>query len=470
MLPKNPFVQNKILAQIKGGLTGVKNTVQQNIGKLGSNISNAIPDIGRKPQQPQTQQRQQNLAPIGPRLQDGSFYKDDPKFIGPRLPDGRISQLHSAPAPKQPVPKTTDISFNGSNSGSNSISAYSNVDSSVSKKNQENVSSELSQYEADRQAELQRQVEEEKKRVAEQERKNEEFRQKIGDRFNELRGQYGNILGQFQTKLGEMPNAIRQLGQQYKAAIGEQETQRLGQIGQQRERVAEQQKSGLRAIAEDVRRQTKSATARLSQMGAGNSSAAKMFQFAIQKAANSNTANLLKQAANNYNNLDQEEIKLKSEYNTMRNNLDLDEQNNIKRVDSNINNIIKNINDNLAQSGELERLSKEELNAVYVDELTNAYRNAVQQSKTMKDQLEQWRLENAKSINSLKNQLIQEFIPKDITTEKLTGITPSQEQEPDTSQGLNLRRLRKLQEEGTPQNIANPNTLQARVRRLREQL
>lgn len=157
-----------MIGGLQAALGRLLNPTKFGANPLQSNLSSTI--IKPQPQaQPKLQPQQQNFAPIGPRLPDGSFYKDNPNFIGPRLPDGRISQLHSAPVTKQqvlkqPIPKTTDISFNDNNSGSNSSSAYSNIDSSVSKKNQENVSSELSQYEADRQAELQRQVEEEKKK------------------------------------------------------------------------------------------------------------------------------------------------------------------------------------------------------------------------------------------------------------------------------------------------------------------
>lgn len=314
--------------------------------------------------------------------------------------------------------------------------------------------------------EAQRQADEEKRLVAEQEAKNESFRQELGGKYGDIKSKFGGILGTFNEKLSSFPNTIKQLNQQYKASIGEKEGQEIGQVGQKREQVAQQQKSGLAKIQEDVARNIRQGASRLGSLGMA-SSAAGMFQKAIQNAANSNAQNLLTQAANNYQQLDAEEARVKSSYKTMRDELDAEEANKIKDLQKNVNTIIADINERLQKSGEFERMDKERLNDTYINELTNRFEEAKQASESYKQQLEEWRRENESRIRGLKDRMVQDFIPKEIQGRELAGINQRKQQQ-DTEVGLDPRRLRRLPEDN--EEAAIPSNLQQITRRLRQNI
>jgi hypothetical protein len=430
---QNPFAQQKIKQQIQGGLQGVRNYIGGVANKLGANISSPI-------QQPPKQQPapENRPAPI------------EPRRLAPPAPNATGEQLQrnlqADRQAKQSIPTPSGLSDLGGFGGG--------VDQAAD-----------AQRLADEQ-EAQRQANEEKRLIAEQEAKNESFRQQLGGQYGDIKSKFGNILGTFNEKLSSFPNAIRQLNQQYKASIGEKEGQEIGQVGQKREQVAQQQKSGLSKIQEDVARNIRQGASRLGSLGMA-SSAAGMFQKAIQNAANSNAQNLLTQAANNYQQLDAEEARVKSSYKTMRDELDAEEANKTQDLQKNVNSIIADINERLQKSGEFERMDKEQLNTTYINELTNRFEEAKQASESYKQQLEEWRRENESRIRGLKDRMVQDFIPKEIQGRELAGINQGKQQQ-DTEAGLNLRRLRRLPEDN--EEAAIPSNLQQITRRLRQNI
>lgn len=300
-----------------------------------------------------------------------------------------------------------------------------------------------------------------------QERKNEEFRNQLGTQYGELKGKFGELLGTFNEQLKTLPEQLRQLGQQYKATINEKQGQDINQLGQRREQVAMQQKEGLSGIAEQVGKKVREGARRLGSLGMA-SSAAVMFQKAIQNEANESARDLLKQAANNYQQLDAEENRIKSAYKTMIDELDAEENANIKNVQDNANNIIAEINNSLQQSGEFETLDKNGLRNIYLQELTNRFQQAKQASESYKQQLEQWRRQNESAIRDLKNKMVQDFIPKEIQPRELMGINQNRRQETGMEQELSPRLLRRVPEDN--EEIATPEGLQAITRRLRQNI
>jgi archaellum component FlaC len=300
-----------------------------------------------------------------------------------------------------------------------------------------------------------------------QERKNEEFRGQLGTQYGELKGRFGDILNTFNEKLRTLPENIKQLNQQYKTVISEKQGQELGQVGQKREQIAQQQKTGLASIVEQVGKKTREGAGRLGSLGM-SSSAAGMFQKAIQNEANKSARDLLTQAANNYQELDAEENRVKSTYKTILDEVDAEEANNIKDIQSNINTIIADINEKLQRSGEFERMDKNDLNTTYINELTNRFQEAKQASESYKQQLEQWRRDNEGKIKNIKNQMVQNFIPKEIQGRELTGVRQTGEQQTGMEQGLSPRLLRRVPEDN--EEIATPEGLQAITRRLRQNI
>jgi hypothetical protein len=298
---------------------------------------------------------------------------------------------------------------------------------------------------------------------AEQEAKNEQFRQRLGSEYGDIRNKFGNIIGTFEGKMRDLPNTIRQLSEQYKSTIGEKQGQELGQIEQKREQVQAQQKAGLASIARDAAKNIQSGARRLGSLGMA-SSAAGMFQKAIQNAANKSAQDLLVQAANNYQGLDNEVNKVKSAYSTMLKEIDAEDNARIQQIQREIPEIISQINERLQRSGEFENIDKQDLNNTYISELQSRFEEAESRAKMMRDQAEQWRRDNEGRIGQLKNRIVQDFIPKEITSREL--LTPKQETKVPTEEGLGLNRLRATPED--EEEIATPSNLQEIVRRKRQ--
>jgi hypothetical protein len=309
-----------------------------------------------------------------------------------------------------------------------------------------------------------RQQAEEARLRAEQEAKNESFRQKLGSDYGDIRNKFGGILSTFESKLRDLPNSIRQLSEQYKGSIGGKETQELGQIEQRRQQVQAQQKSGLASIAQDAARNIQSGARRLGSLGMA-SSAAGMFQKAIQNAANKSAQDLLVQAANNYQGLDNEVKKVKSAYSTMLKEIDSEDNARIQQIQREIPDIISKINERLQKSGEFERIDKEQLNNTYISELQARFEQVESQAKSLREQAEQWRRDNESRINQLQNKIVQDFIPREITPKEL--LKPRQQTSAPTEEGgLGLNRLRATPED--EEEITTPSGLQEILRRRRQ--
>ena len=322
----------------------------------------------------------------------------------------------------------------------------------------------LSAEEQKIQQEEQRMREEEQRKIAEQEAKNEQFRQRLGSQYGDIRNKFGNIITTFEGKMRDLPNTIRELSEQYKSTIGEKQGQELGQIEQKRGQVQAQQKAGLASIARDAARNIRSGARRLGSLGMA-SSAAGMFQKAIQGAANESAQNLLIQAANNYQGLDNEVNKVKSAYSTMLKEIDAEDNARIQQIERSVPEIISQINERLQRSGEYEKIDKEDLNNTYISELQARFAQAENEAKSLRDQAEQWRRDNEGRIGQLKNRIVQDFIPKEITSREL--LKPKQKTTaPTEEEGLALNRLKATPED--EEEIAAPSNLQEIVRRRRQ--
>lgn len=297
------------------------------------------------------------------------------------------------------------------------------------------------------------------------EREASSFRDRIGGQYNELRTKFGNALTDTNNLLRDLPGNIRQLGTEYKNALNSQRDSQLGQVSQQRDVVKQDQKRGILSVAQDVAKRTREGAARLANIGASNSSASEMFQRALQGAANENTKEIIRQAANNFNLLDSQEEKIKSNFQTLTDQLDREETANLNRINQEVPQIINQINEALQRSGEFENLDKQGLTDRYLAALTPLYQQAKSETDRYRKQLEDWRMENQNRIGQLKNQIVQDFTPQEITFDRLAGV--QQENRTNNVDGLlNPIALRRGENE---EELSSPTSLLERVRRIREQ-
>lgn len=291
------------------------------------------------------------------------------------------------------------------------------------------------------------------------------FKQNLANEYADLRNKFGSQVGDITNILNTLPGQIKQLGSEYKTAIGEKQGADIAGVQSSREKVQKQQKEGLQSVAENVAQTMRDVSGRLANVGAGSSSAVNFFSRAIQKAGNENTRKILQQAANNYSELDNQENKIKSNYKTLLDKLDREEQANIQSIQNDVPNIINRINEALQKSGEYENLDKQGLTDRYLATLTPLFEQAKSAADSYRKQLESWRMDNQNKIADLRNQIIQEFTPKDITYSKLPGaemsdMTPSQD---NTLNPIDIKRKKQEEELSSPEGLSNI------VKKLRDQ-
>ena len=284
---------------------------------------------------------------------------------------------------------------------------------------------------------------------AEQEKTNETFRQQLGNQYSDLRGKFGSAITDIGDLLNTLPGQLKQLNTQYKTAIGEKQGAELGNVATQREGVQQDQRRGIMAVKQDVAKSMRDVSNRLANVGAGSSSAKQFFAQAIQNAGNESTKKVVEQAANNYALLDDQEKKIKSNYQTLIDELDREEQSNLANINKDVPAIKASVDEALRQSGEYETLDKNGLTNAYLARLVPLYEQAKQSTDSYRKQLESWRTENQNKIGQLRNQIVQDFTPKQITYDKLNAVKPDT-----TIEG--------------EEDITQPNALLERARRLRE--
>jgi len=285
---------------------------------------------------------------------------------------------------------------------------------------------------------------------AQQEKTNNDFRNQLGNSYNDLRSKFGSAITDVDGLLRDLPGQLKQLNIDYKNAIGNKQTAELGQVGTQREGVQQDQKRGIMGIKENVAKSMRELSNRLANVGAGSSSAKGFFARAIQDAGSEQTKKVVEQAANNYALLDDQENKIKSNFQTLIDELDREEQSNLANINKDIPAIKASVDEALRQSGEYETLDKNGLTDAYLARLVPLYEQAKQSTESYRKQLDNWRVENQNKIGALRNQIIQDFTPKQITYDKLNVIQPDQTI-------------------GKEQDLTQPNALLERARRLREQ-
>jgi hypothetical protein len=290
------------------------------------------------------------------------------------------------------------------------------------------------------------QAQEEAQLKAEEEAQKKQFKDNLSGRYSEAKTGFNNVLGEFSSQLNTLPGQIDDLTQSYKSVVGEKKNQELSQVEEKVKKAQTDQRKGILAVAEDAVNKLKQGSAMLSSRGAGNSSAAGMFQAAIQKAANAQTRSIIEQAANIYKGLENDKNKVTSTYDLAYSQIDNDAKEKKKVIQSNLADTIEKINNSLRQSGEYERLDGESLDTIYYEAISKQLAEVDSQKSTYKQQVDAWKSQTENNIAEMKNRLVQEFIPQDINYDEIAPVEqagPDMGEEGDGSLSpLNLKKRR----------------------------
>ena len=198
---------------------------------------------------------------------------------------------------------------------------------------------------------------------------------------------------------------VQSQGTQAQTTLDASKTQGLADLNTQRRQTEQGQAKNLQGLAEDVRNLFKAGSIKLGAMGAGDSSAANQYSYAISKMGNQNRGNIMQQATEINNQINDREFKLKSTYDSELANIK--EQVNQKSMEiatwfSQQQQAIQQAkaSGQLQKGQDLASLSKQILG-----QAQNALLMAQQQAASKQSALETWAMNNSTTIQQLKQNM-----------------------------------------------------------------
>jgi len=193
--------------------------------------------------------------------------------------------------------------------------------------------------------------------------------------------------------------------QQAENTLGSQQTQGLSDLAAERSKTEANQTKGLQSLAEDIRNQFKAGQIYLGARGAGDSSAANQYAYAIAKMGTKARGTLMDTISGIQNEINQREFKLKNTYNTELNNLT--EQANQKTLS--IAQWFSEQQSALRQAkaqGSIEKgQSLANFSLQLLQTATQQLMMAQQEAANRRSMLEQWAMNNSTTINELKSNM-----------------------------------------------------------------
>lgn len=241
--------------------------------------------------------------------------------------------------------------------------------------------------------------------------------QSVDDLANQARGEINAGYDQYFSTLDNIMNNLlpssrtsmegiaSSQGKQAETTLGGQKEQGLAELATQGRKVNENQGKNLQSLAEDIRNQFKAGQIYLGARGAGDSSAANQYAYAIAKMGNQSRGGILQQVESIRNDIADRESRLNTTYNTELNNIK--EQVNQKMME--IAEWFTGQQTSIQQakaSGQVQRgtdlanLSKQILGQAQQSMLM-----AQQEAANKRSMLDQWAMNNSTTINGLKSNM-----------------------------------------------------------------
>jgi hypothetical protein len=227
-------------------------------------------------------------------------------------------------------------------------------------------------------------------------------------------GAWDAYINSLNEKMAGLPTQRKNLEDivrnQYQSGVNELTGQRnlgLQDIGRAREKVVTEQKKTLNDLAEDLRNSFLAGNIYLGSRGAGDSSAANQYSYALQKMSNQNRGDVLAQSRELNADINAREARLNEITNQEMNKLASERDANILNVAQWFENAQNSVKDAQAQGRlqkglDLASLSRDLLNqaTARLQEIEDRYMN-------QRDALFSWATSQATNINQLKQNLAQ---------------------------------------------------------------
>jgi|GEM_PF-1626903 len=248
---------------------------------------------------------------------------------------------------------------------------------------------------------------------------------------NEINSGYDNYFRELDNMMGELPGqAEAQKGittnsyNQGVSDIGLQKQSSLGDLNTQSRKNTEQQVKGLRDIAENIGNLMRTGQVTLGTRGAGDSSAANMYSYALTKMGSKQRAGVLEQTRSIENDIQDRVSKL--------NNVVTQEMGKLK---TNYDNAVLGITQWLGEQQNAIRQAKAQgqlqkgqslanLSTQLLQQATQALMQAKAEVSNRRSMLEQWAMNNAKDIQTLRSNLaeVSNYTAANVTPRQINGI------------------------------------------------
>lgn len=240
--------------------------------------------------------------------------------------------------------------------------------------------------------------------------------QETGPNLDQIKGEVG---GAWDTYINSLDSQLGFLGEQKGAQegmlgaqknqmqndLGLQKTQGLTALGGEREKTASAQEKNFRALDENIRNQMTAGNIFLGARGAGDSSAAGMYNYALGRQGNQVRGNLMGQTADINNEINKREENLNNVYNTEIKNTQEEYNSGINQIATWYADAQRQIAEAKGSAGRdkglsLAQMSYEALNQA--KQRAQELQNYAMQKQTA---LEQWAMNNSTNIKSMKANL-----------------------------------------------------------------
>ena len=237
-------------------------------------------------------------------------------------------------------------------------------------------------------------------------------RDMAGQARRDLNTGYDQYLASLDSQLGDIgtQKGIQEkiVGSQQAEATGAlegQKTQSLADLGVESRKVEAGQTKSLQDLAEDIRNQMRAGQITLGARGAGDSSAADQYSYAISKMGTKARGNILTQTKEIQSQISDREFKVKNVYNTEINRLREQTEQKTMSIANWFSQAQRQIKDMKAQ-GQLGRgLNLAELSQQALQMAQNQLMTAQADARNQRDALNQWALNHSDNISQLKANL-----------------------------------------------------------------
>lgn len=234
---------------------------------------------------------------------------------------------------------------------------------------------------------------------------NEQVRNEISGAYDQYFAGLDQQLGTIGDQRTQQEGIVQSQQKQGMNTLDSQKTQGLQDLGGERIKNTENQVKTLQDLADNIRNQFQAGRLNLGARGAGDSSAANQYSYAIAKMGNKSRGDVLGQTRSIENEIANREFKLKNIYDTETKNLQETTNQKILEVANWFSSAQQQIQQmksqgQLAKGQDLASLSKNML-----QQAQNALLMAQQEAANKRTALDQWAMNNATSINQLKTNM-----------------------------------------------------------------